>query len=165
MNLLADKTGENFLSILSQEKDKVIVQFISEHGVLKGKPFKDSLKSLLMVGWTQRPTSTAIGLQRFKDGYLEDAHVSFALHQLYPLGRKIKLPNNDIVQVASYANTHPDGYYMYVRYNEKLKRLKISTDWQLIPSEKLLALPYYPLPKTEEEIKNITDFDTWSGGF
>ena len=82
MQLLADKTGELFLNILKKEGDSVLVQFISNEGELKGKPFKDSLDGLLLIGWSHRSTSTAIGLSRFKQGYLEDARVSYALHQL-----------------------------------------------------------------------------------
>ncbi len=165
MQLLVDKTGENFLTLLRVEGDNVLVQFISEHGVKKGKPFNDSLRGLFMVGWHYRETSTAIGLERFKQGILEDQQVSYALHQLYPLGRKIKLPDGNVVRVASYANTHRDGYYMFVKDNEDIKRLKITPQWQLLPTEELLRLPYFPAPKTEAELKLIDDFDTWAGGF
>ncbi|MDO6765978.1 hypothetical protein [Agarivorans sp. 1_MG-2023] len=167
MKLLADKTGEQFLTILEEDGDKLVVQFISNEGLKKGQPFKDSLRSLLLVGWTPRSTSTAIGLYRFKQGYLEDAHVSFALHQLYPLGRKVKLPSGEIAQIASYANTHSDGYYMYLRNtrDQQLSRLKITPDWQLLPSTKLLALPYFPKPKTQQELDVISDYDKWACGF
>ncbi|WP_260259296.1 hypothetical protein [Vibrio intestinalis] len=167
MKLLADKTGEQFLSIQQEQGDEVIVQFISNEGEPTGKPFKDSLKGLKLAGWSVRHTSTAIGLYRFKHGYLEDAHVSFALHQLYPLGRKVKLPTGDVVKIASYANTHSDGYYMYVtkQGQSKLTRLKMSPEWELLPSDKLLALPYYPAPRTQQEIDNIQSFDEWAGGF
>ncbi|PAW11655.1 hypothetical protein B6K85_05885 [Vibrio sp. V1B] len=167
MKLLADKTGEQFLQILDEQADALTVQFISNEGEPKGQPFKDSLKGLKLAGWSHRTTSTAIGLSRFKKGYLEDAHVSFALHRLYPLGRKIKLPSGEIVQIASYANTHANGYYMFVRRDDEqeLVRMKMSPDWLLMPSEKLLALPYYPRPRTQQELNVIDDFDKWAGGF
>lgn len=167
MKLLADITGEQFLQILEQDDDKVLVQFISNEGIGKGVPFKDSLKGLYLAGWTPRATSTAIGLHRFKQGMLEDAHVSFALHQLYPLGRKVKLPSGEVVRIASYANTHSDGYYMFVRLDgdEDLTRLKMSPEWELMPDEKLSALPYYPAPRTQQEWDNIDEFDDWAGGF
>lgn len=166
MQLLADRTGEQFLEILEKQNDKVTVQFISNEGDYKGQPFSDSLKGLLLAGWTHRTTSTAIGLHRFKKGYLEDAHVSFALHQLYPLGRKVKLPSGNVMKIASYANTHKDGYYMYVKdQSDKMIRLKMTPEWELLPSEKLLALPYYPAPLSQEEINNINEFDLWAGGF
>lgn len=165
MKLLADSTGEQIMVILEQSNDAVKVQFISEQGVLKGKPFQDSLSGLLISGWSHRATSTAIGLERFKQGILEDATVSYALHQLFPLGRKIKLQSNQIATIASYANTHSDGYYMYLSVNDELKRLKVDTSWEVMPSEKLLALPYYPAPKTKAEIENIAQFDAWAGGF
>lgn len=92
MKLLADKTGEQFLQILDEQGDALTVQFISNEGEPKGQPFKDSLKGLKLAGWSHRTTSTAIGISRFKKGYLEDSYVSFALHRLYPLGRKVKLP-------------------------------------------------------------------------
>lgn len=166
MKLMADRTGEQFLEIKSQQGDEVEVQFISNQGDPKGKPFKDSLKGLLLAGWSHRTTSTAIGLNRFKQGYVNDAHVSFALHQLYPLGRMVQLPNGDKVRIASYANTHSDGYYMFVRdHHDKLSRLKITPDWTLLPSEKRLALPYYPAPRSQAELNNISEFDSWAGGF
>ncbi|GEA58893.1 hypothetical protein [Vibrio comitans] len=165
MRLLADKTGEQFLEILEQQGDVLIVQFISNEGIRKGKPFKDSLTGLYLTGWTHRSTSTAIGLERFKQGVLQDATVSFALHQLYPLGRKVKMPSGEIATIASYANTHADGYYMYVRMDEELHRHRITSEWELLPSEKLLALPYYPAPLTKEEKQTIDDYDTWAGGF
>ncbi|OLQ93341.1 hypothetical protein BIY22_02290 [Vibrio panuliri] len=167
MKLLADKTGEQFLNILEQTGDVVVVQFISNEGLAKGRPFQDSLRGLTLAGWTERTTSTAIGLYRFKQGYLEDAHVSFALHQLYPLGRKVKLPSGVIAKIASYANSHTDGYYMYVvkEGETNLTRLKMTPDWVLLPSEKLLALPFYPLPKTQQELDAIDEFQAWAGGF
>ncbi|CAH1523426.1 conserved hypothetical protein [Vibrio owensii] len=167
MKLLADKTGEQFLQILDEQGDALTVQFISNEGEPKGQPFKDSLKGLKLAGWSHRTTSTAIGISRFKKGHLEDAHVSFALHRLYPLGRKVKLPSGEIVQIASYANTHADGYYMFVRRDDEqeLVRMKMSPDWLLMPSEKLLALPYYPRPRTQQELNVIDDFDKWAGGF
>lgn len=166
MQLLADRTGEQFLEILEKRDDSVKVQFISNEGDYKGQPFSDSLKGLLLAGWSHRSTSTAIGLNRFKKGYLEDAHVSFALHQLFPLGRKVKLPCGTIMRIASYANTHNDGYYMFVADdNDKLTRFKMSPDWEVLPSEKLLALPYYPAPRSKDEIANIDEFDLWAGGF
>lgn len=165
MQLLVDRTGEQFLSILQQTDDHVRVQFISNEGVAKGKPFSDRLSGLFLAGWSVRQTSTAIGLERFQQGVLEDEKVSFSLHQLFPLGRKVKLPTNEVVTIASYANTHQGGYYMYVRAHGELKRLKIEATWQLLPSDKLLALPYYPAPRTEAEIDNINSFDAWAGGF
>lgn len=165
MRLLADKTGEQFLQILEQTDDIVTVQFISNEGVAKGKPFQDSLKGLAITGWSPRATSTAIGLARFKQGILEDAQVSFALHQLFPLGRRVKLPCGNTATIASYANTHTDGYYMYLRIDDKLKRMKISPDWQLLPSDELLRLPYYPAPRSQQELDNICAFDQWAGGF
>lgn len=167
MRLMADKTGERFLTILEQDGDNILVQFISANGELQGRPFRDSLRSFEMVGWQPRRTSTAIGLQRFKQGYLEDAHVSFALHQLYPLGRKVQLPSGEVATIASYANTHTDGYYMYIRCQGKttLERKRMSPQWQLLPDDTLLALPYFPAPKTAEELANIDEFDQWAGGF
>ncbi|MFM2587802.1 hypothetical protein [Vibrio sp. TBV020] len=166
MKLMADRTGEQFLEIKQQNGDELEVQFISNKGDPKGKVFKDSLKGLLLAGWSHRTTSTAIGLKRFKQGYVNDAHVSFALHQLYPLGRMVRLPNGDKVRIASYANTHHDGYYMFVRSNDdKLVRMKITPDWELMASEKLLALPYYPAPRSQKENDNINEFDAWAGGF
>lgn len=166
MKLLADRTGEQFLEILTRNEDSVEVQFISNEGEYKGKPFRDSLSGLLLAGWSHRTTSTAIGLNRFKKGYLEDPHVSFALHQLYPLGRKVKLPSGDVMRIASYANTHNDGYYMFVKDdNNNMVRLKMTPDWELLPLEKLLALPYYPAPRSQTELNNIDEFDRWAGGF
>ncbi|RJG42275.1 hypothetical protein [Motilimonas pumila] len=167
MRLMADKTGERFLTILEQDGDRILVQFISANGELQGRPFHDSLRSFEMVGWQTRRTSTAIGLQRFKQGYLEDAHVSFALHQLFPLGRKVRLPNGETVTIASYANTHADGYYMYIKIAGKdtLERKRMTPEWQLLPDDTLLALPYYPAPKTPQELANISEFDQWAGGF
>jgi hypothetical protein len=167
MKLLADKTGEQFLTILKQIDNSVVVQFITNEGQPKGQPFQDSLSGLALAGWTERSTSSAIGLYRFKQGYLEDAHVSFALHQLYPLGRKVKLPSGDVAKIASYANTHPDGYYMFVikQGESQLSRLKISPDWELLPSDELLRLPFYPQPKTQQEIDTIDEFQHWARGF
>ena len=167
MKLLADKTGEQFLQIIKQTDDSVLVQFISNEGKPKGKPFQDSMKGLMLAGWSIRTTSSAIGLYRFKQGCLEDPHVSFALHQLYPLGRKVKLPTGEKAKIASYANTHPDGYYMFVirEGDTDLRRLKITPEWELLPEEKLLALPYYPAPLTQQEIDNINEFQEWAGGF
>ncbi|QIA63131.1 hypothetical protein GT360_06225 [Vibrio astriarenae] len=166
MKLLADRTGEQFLEILERAEDKVTVQFISNEGEHKGKPFNDSLSGLLLAGWTHRTTSTAIGLSRFKRGYLEDPHVSFALHQLFPLGRKVKLPCGDVMRIASYANTHCDGYYMYLKDESNIMtRLKITPDWELLPLEDLLALPYYPAPRSQAEMDTIDEFDRWAGGF
>ncbi|WP_261817133.1 hypothetical protein [Vibrio gallicus] len=167
MKLLADKTGEQFLQILEQNNDDVIVQFISNEGMEKGVPFKDTLKGLSLAGWSLRTTSTVIGLSRFKQGICQDAHVSFALHQLFPLGRMVQLPNGDKVKVASYANTHSDGYYMYVKASnsQHIQRLKITPDWVLLPDEKLLRLPYFPKPRTEKEWHKINEFDRWAGGF
>ncbi|GAM56196.1 hypothetical protein JCM19231_825 [Vibrio ishigakensis] len=48
MKLLADITGEQYLQILEQDDDKVLVQFISNEGIGKGVPFKDSLKGLYL---------------------------------------------------------------------------------------------------------------------
>lgn len=167
MKLLANKTGEMFLNILEQDGDKVLVQFITNEGESEGKPFKDSLNGLLVVGWSHRTTSTAIGLYRFKQGYLEDLHVSFALHRLYPMGRKVKLPSGEIFSIASYANTHADGYYMYLSKDEGsiLLLLKMTPEWEILPSGKLLCLPYYPKPRTQEELDCIDCFDKWAGGF
>ncbi|MGF1748915.1 hypothetical protein [Vibrio cionasavignyae] len=165
MQLLADKTGEQFLQIIEKTGDRVRVQFISNEGITKGKPFSDRLSGLLLAGWSERQTSTAIGLERFHQGALEDEKVSFSLHQLFPLGRKVRLPSNEVVTIASYANTHQGGYYMYVRANGVLKRLKMEASWQLLPSDKLLALPYYPAPRTQTELDNIDSFDAWAGGF
>jgi hypothetical protein len=167
MQLLADKNGEQFLNIVEQDGDAVVVQFISNEGEPKGKPFKDSHRGLLLAGWTKRTTSTAIGISRFKQGYLEDAHVSFALHQLYPLGRKVRLHTGEVAKIASYANTHNDGYYMYVvkEGESDLKRLKITPKWDLLPSEELLTLPYYPAKRTKQELDIIREFEQWSGGF
>lgn len=83
------------------------------------------------------------------------------------MGRKVKLPSGEIVQIASYANTHVDGYYMFVRREgeQELVRMKMSPDWLLMPSEKLLALPYYPRPRTQKELDVIDEFDSWAGGF
>ena len=167
MKLLADKTGEQFLNILNQNDDSILVQFISNEGVSKGKPFQDSLKGLILAGWTERTTSSAIGLYRFRMGYLEDAHVSFALHRLYPLGRKVLLPSGTVARIASYANTHSDGYYMFLAKDDdsSIKRYKITPEWQLLPSEELLALPYYPAQRTTAELDNIREFEEWSRGF
>ena len=78
----------------------------------------------------------------------------------------VKLPSGDIATIASYANTHADGYYMFVRLNDELTRLKITlADWELQPSAQRLALPYYPAPRTKEELDNIDDFDAWAGEF
>lgn len=163
--MLADKTGEQFLVIQQEMGDDLIVQFITNDGLLVGQPFKDKLSGLVMSGWRARTTSTAIGLAKFKQGITEDAEVSFALHRLYPLGRKIRLTNGDIASVASYANTHNDGYYMYVRVGEELKRIKLTPQIELLPSEVLLRLPYYPAPLSQEELDNISDFDAWAAGF
>jgi len=167
MKLLADKTGEQFLTILEQNGDQLLVQFISNEGIPKGQPFKDTLSGLLLAGWSHRMTSTAIGWYRFIHGYLEDAHVSYALHRLFPWGRKVKLPTGEIGRIASYANTNSDGYYMYLSPDDEgeLMRRKITPEWVLLPSEKLLALPYFPKPKTQEEIDIIDNFDRWAGGF
>lgn len=43
--------------------------------------------------------------------------------------------------------------------------MKMSPDWLLMPSEKLLALPYYPRPRTQKELDVIDEFDSWAGGF
>ncbi|WP_394246765.1 hypothetical protein [Vibrio profundi] len=165
MKLLVDKTGEQFLEVLEELGDSVRVQFISNEGVRKGKPFNDSMTGLFLTGWTNRSTSTAMGLEKFKQGVIQDAAVSFALHQLYPLGRKVKLPCGSVVTTASYANTHDDGYYMFVRLNGELTRLKMTPDWVLMPSDTLLRLPYYPRPKTQQELAEIEAFDAWAGGF
>ncbi|OBT06004.1 hypothetical protein A9257_02080 [Vibrio cyclitrophicus] len=165
MKLLVDRTGEQFLEILNESGDTLTVQFISNEGNRKGKPFQDRLSGLFLTGWKPRTTSTAIGLERFKQGKLEDPKVSFALHQLYPLGRDVKLPGGQIATIASYANTHADGYYMFVRLKDELTRLKITPEWELQPSAQRLALPYYPAPRTKEELDNIDDFNAWAGGF
>ncbi len=167
MNLLADKTGEQFLSILEEDGDKLLVQFITNEGRLIGKPFKDSKAGLFLTGWRDRETSTVIGLTKFKQGITEDAEVSFALHQLYPLGRKVKLPTGEIFLIASYANTHADGYYMFLKKSPDadLVRMKMTPDWELQPSEELLRLPYYPAPLSQAELDNIDEFDAWAGGF
>ncbi len=167
MKILADRTGEQFLNVLEQRGDRLTVQFISNEGNNIGQPFTDSMKGLQIAGWCVNTTSTAIGLNRFKQGYMEDAHVSFALHRLFPLGRDVKLPTGEVARIASYANTHADGYYMYVVLPEQseLTRLKITPEWQLLPCEKLLALPYYPAPRTQQEWQVIDDFDAWAGGF
>ncbi|MEC6795504.1 hypothetical protein VXS03_00380 [Photobacterium sp. S4TG1] len=165
MKLLADITGEIFLEIIEESGDAVVVQFITNEGKPKGKPFKDSMYGLSLTGWKERTTSTAIGLKSFKQGNIQDPQVSFALHQLYPLGRKVKLPSGDIATIASYANTHIDGYYIHLKHHGELKRFKITPEWELLPSEKLLALPYYPAPKTQKEIANIDEFDKWAAGF
>lgn len=165
MKLLVDTTGEKFLELLEESSDSVVVQFITNEGKRIGKPFTDSMSGLFLTGWKPRTTSTAIGLQRFKQGKLQDPKVSFALHQLFPLGRDVKLPTGEVATIASYANTHDDGYYIYLRINDELKRLKITPDWELQPSKKLLALPYYPAPKTQQEIDNIDEFDAWAAGF
>lgn len=165
MRLLVDKTGEQFLQILDELGDVITVQFISNEGIRKGKPFTDSMAGLFLTGWKPRATSTAIGLERFKQGKLEDPKVSFALHQLYPLGRDVKLPNGQVATIASYANTHADGYYMYVRIDTELKHFKMTPEWVLLPSQVHLALPFYPAPKTQQEIDNIDEFDSWAGGF
>lgn len=155
----------SFLEILEESGDKLTVQFISNEGNRKGKPFQDSLSGLFLTGWKPHTTSTAIGLERFKQGKLQDPKVSFALHQLYPLGRDVKLPSCDIAIIVSYANTHSDGYYMFVRLNDELKRLKMTPEWELLPSVVRLALPYYPAPRSQQELDNIDDFDAWAGGF
>jgi len=165
MKLLVDKTGEQFLEVLEEVGDTLRVQFISNEGVRKGKPFNDSMTGLFLTGWTNRSTSTAMGLEKFKQGVLQDATVSFALHQLYPLGRKVKLPCGRVATIASYANTHEDGYYMFVRLDGELTRLKMTPDWILMPSDTLLRLPFYPRPKTQEELAAIEAFDAWAGGF
>ncbi|WP_117233087.1 hypothetical protein [Vibrio maerlii] len=167
MKLLADKTGEQFLSILEENGDELKVQFITNEGKIIGQPFKDSKAGLFLTGWRDRETSTVIGLTKFRQGITEDAEVSFALHQLYPLGRKVKLPSGEIYLIASYANTHTDGYYMFLKksLDSELVRLKMTPEWELQPSEKLLRLPYYPAPKTQAELDNIDEFDAWAGGF
>ncbi|WP_414811578.1 hypothetical protein [Photobacterium profundum] len=37
---------------------------------------------------------------------------------------------------------------MYVKENDEVKHLKMTPDWEILPSEQLLALPYYPKPLT-----------------
>ena len=166
MNLLADKRGEHFLNIIEEDGDSVLVQFISGEGKFEGKPFNDSLKGLLLAGWSYRTTSTAIGMERFKQGYLEDAHVSFALHRFFRWGSIIRLPSGEIVKMASYANTHADGYYMYVRRNGgTLSLLKMTPQWQRIPQKKILALPYLFQPRTQKELDDIDAFDRWACGY
>ena len=78
MKLLVDRTGEQFLEIIEESGDSLLVQFISNEGIRKGKPFKDTLSGLFLTGWKPRTTSTAIGLERFKQGKLQDPKVSFA---------------------------------------------------------------------------------------
>lgn len=165
MRLLADKKGLHFLNIIKQRGDVVVVQFITELGKPEGKVFNESLKGLMQGGWTARSTSTAIGLDRFRKGFLEDAQVSYALHHLYPLGREVRVSDGRLGTIASYANTHADGYYMYLTINQKLIRLQIKPDWQLLASRKLLALPFYPAPKSKAELLEIERFTQWSGGF
>ncbi len=165
MQLLADKNGEQFLQVHEQDQDRVTVQFMDTFGQLKGKPFSDSLAGLLLVGWTYRSTSTAIGLSKFRQGITEDLEVSFALHQRFPLGRKVKLPSGVIATIASYANTHSDGYYLYVRVEERIERHLLTPNWKILPSEELLRLPYYPKPLTQQELNTISEFDSWAGGF
>lgn len=167
MKLLADKTGELFLNILLEDGDQLLVQFISNDGEARGKPFKDSLSGLLSTGWTHRSTSTAIGWHRFKNGCLEDAQVSFALHRRFPWGRKVRLPTGEIFRIASYANTNPDGYYMYLSKDNgsALSRKKITPEWELLPRDNLLSLPFYPKPRTQQEIDTIKQYDLWAGGY
>jgi len=54
---------------------------------------------------------------------------------------------------------------MFVRLNDELKRLKMTPEWKLLPSVVRLALPYYPAPRSQQELDNIDDFDAWAGGF
>lgn len=165
MKILADKHGEQFLYIQEQNEDAITVQFMDNFGQKKGKPFKDSLASLLLVGWHYRSTSNAIGLRKFKQGVTDDLEVSFALHQTFPLGRKVKMPCGTVANIASYANTHHDGYYLYVRINDEIQRHKLTPEWEVLPSETLLHLPYFPPPLTESELHTISEFDAWAGGF
>lgn len=165
MIILADKNGEQFLQIQQQTDDRITAQFMDTFGKLKGKPFSDSLSGLLLVGWTFRSTSSAIGLAKFKQGITEDLEVSFALHQAFPLGRKVKMPCGTVVEIASYANTHADGYFLYVHHDGGMKRYQLTPEWEILPSEELLKLPYYPKPLTQAELNTISEFDQWAGGF
>ena len=165
MQLLSKQYSQEFLQILQQHDEKVVVQFINNVGKKQGKPFTDKLSNLLAVGWKHCNEAIAIGLNKFRAGETNSADVSLALHKVFPFGRHVRLPTGKIGRIASYANTHADGYYMYLEINGLVQSLKITVHWTLMPSNKLLALPYYPAPLTEEEKATIAEFDLWSGGY
>lgn len=165
MQLLSNRNGEDYLRIYEQSGDQLIVQFVDGFGNVQGKPFADKLSSLLSAGWQHCNASLIIGLSKFVNGETQSADVSYALHQMFPLGREVLLPNGVKGRIASYANTHKDGYYMYLQIEGVLKRLKMDSQWRLLPSLKLLALPYYPAPLSKQEIAIIDEFDKWAGGF
>lgn len=165
MQLLSDKHAQEFLMIHEQQGDQIVAQFVDYLGRKQGKPFTEKLSNLLDVGWNHCNAAIAIGLEKFRAGETNSADVSYALHKIFPLGRKIRLPNGQIGSIASYANTHADGYYMYLEIEQSLHRLKMNDQWVLLPSNKLLALPYYPAPFTKQEKVAIMEFDQWAGGY
>ena len=165
MQLLSKKHSQEFLMIIEQNGPKVIVQFIDTLGKKEGKPFSEKLSNLLDVGWNYCDQAIAIGLDKFRAGETESADVSYALHKVFPFGRHVRLPNGKVGRIASYANTHADGYYMYLEINGLIQSLKMTVQWTLMPSTKLLALPYYPAPLTKEEKATILEFDQWAGGY
>ncbi|PKG40511.1 hypothetical protein [Psychromonas sp. Urea-02u-13] len=165
MQLLSNKNAQEFLIIHEQQGDQIVAQFVDSLGNTQGKSFTEKLSNLLDVGWNHCNAAIAIGLEKFRAGETNSADVSYALHQIFPLGRKIGLPNGQVGSIASYANTHADGYYMYLEIDGVLQRLKMNARWRLLPSDKLLALPYYPAPFTKEEKATILEFDQWAGGY
>jgi len=165
MQLLSNKNAQELLIIHEQQDDQIVAQFIDNLGNKQGKPFTEKLSNLLDVGWNHCNAALAIGLAKFRAGETNSADVSYALHKIFPLGREVCLPNKQVGRIASYANTHADGYYMYLEIEGRLLRLKMTDKWRLLPSNKLLALPYYPAPPTEEEKINIAEFEQWAGGY
>lgn len=165
MQLLSNKNAQELLVIHEQEGDQIIAQFVDHLGKRQGKPFTEKLSNLLSVGWKHCNAAIAIGLAKFRAGETNSADVSYALHNIFPLGREVCLTNGQIGRIASYANTHADGYYMYLEIDGLLQRMKMTDKWRLLPSHKLLALPYYPAPHTKEEKAAILEFDQWAGGY
>ena len=165
MQLLSNKNAQELLVIHEQQGDQIIAQFVDHLGKQQGKPFTEKLSNLLDVGWNHCNAAIAIGLAKFRAGEKNSADVSYALHNIFPLGREVCLENGQIGRIASYANTHADGYYMYLEIDGRLRHLKMTDKWRLLPSKKLLALPYYPAPHTEEEKVAILEFDQWAGGY
>ena len=165
MQLLTDKNAQELLMIHQQQGDQIVAQFVDYLGRKQGKPFSEKLSNLFAVGWKHCNAAIAIGLNKFRAGENNSADVSYALHNLFPLGREVRLPNGQVGRISSYANTHADGYYMYLKIDGLLQRLKMTDKWYLLPSNKLLALPYFPAPFTKEEKASIIEFDQWAGGY
>jgi hypothetical protein len=165
MQLLSNQNAQELLIIHEQHGDQIIAQFVDHFGNQQGKPFTEKLSNLLDAGWNHCNAAIAIGLEKFRAGETNSADVSYALHNIFPLGREVCLENGQIGSIASYANTHADGYYMYLEIEGFLRRLKMTDKWRLLPSNKLLALPYYPAPPTEAEKVAILEFDQWAGGY